>query len=204
MAGSGTGCGGCRGPARPRAAERSRALGDDARVRRRDVPRGDVQERPQPRSGRLGDAVRLDGQPLPRMHACMCLLLESRHPRPHGATGAADRSAIFRSATRSSERETRGAYRRYIRTTGPREVGHAVKRAYRVTLADGTELVASGDHRFLSDRGWKHVTGSNGRRRPTPISHDEQSAAWATACRRGTGRLASRSKPTIAGDISAG
>src|SRR5919108_5432245 len=35
-----------------------------------------------------------------------------------------------------------------------------VKRAYRVTLEDGTELVASGDHRFLSRGGWKHVTGS--------------------------------------------
>jgi DNA repair photolyase len=32
------------------------------------------------------------------------------------------------------------------------------KPAYRVTLADGTKLVASGDHRFLTDRGWKHVT----------------------------------------------
>ena len=35
-----------------------------------------------------------------------------------------------------------------------------VKRAYRVTLEDGTELVTSGDHRFLSNRGWKHVTGT--------------------------------------------
>ena len=35
-----------------------------------------------------------------------------------------------------------------------------VKPAYRVTLEDGTELVASGDHRFLTDRGWKHVTGA--------------------------------------------
>src|SRR5439155_14619073 len=25
---------------------------------------------------------------------------------------------------------------------------------------DGTEIVCSGDHRFLSDRGWKHVIGS--------------------------------------------
>ncbi len=31
------------------------------------------------------------------------------------------------------------------------------KPAHRVTLEDGTELVASGDHRFLSDRGWRHV-----------------------------------------------
>jgi DNA repair photolyase len=35
-----------------------------------------------------------------------------------------------------------------------------VKPAYRVTLEDGTDLVASGDHRFLSNRGWKHVTGT--------------------------------------------
>ena len=28
-----------------------------------------------------------------------------------------------------------------------------------MTLEDGTELVASGDHRFLTRRGWKHVTG---------------------------------------------
>src|SRR2546430_16643829 len=36
----------------------------------------------------------------------------------------------------------------------------SIKPAYRVTLADGTELVASADHRFLTNRGWKHVTGS--------------------------------------------
>jgi len=34
------------------------------------------------------------------------------------------------------------------------------KPGYRVTLEDGTELVAGGDHRFLTDRGWKHVTGA--------------------------------------------
>jgi DNA repair photolyase len=32
-----------------------------------------------------------------------------------------------------------------------------VKPGYLVTLDDGTELVASGDHRFLTERGWKHV-----------------------------------------------
>ncbi|MPZ73487.1 MAG: radical SAM protein [Nitriliruptorales bacterium] len=35
-----------------------------------------------------------------------------------------------------------------------------VKQAYRVILADGTSIIASGDHRFLSDRGWKHVKGA--------------------------------------------
>ncbi len=31
------------------------------------------------------------------------------------------------------------------------------KPAYRVTLVDGTRLVASGDHRFLGPRGWRYV-----------------------------------------------
>jgi DNA repair photolyase len=34
-----------------------------------------------------------------------------------------------------------------------------VKPAFRITLQDGTTLVASGDHRFLTNRGWKYVTG---------------------------------------------
>ncbi|MBK1788103.1 intein-containing Rv2578c family radical SAM protein [Prauserella cavernicola] len=52
-----------------------------------------------------------------------------------------------------------GDYRRYVRT---RVLAHwsTRKPAYRVTLQDGTRLVASGDHRFLSDRGWKYVTGA--------------------------------------------
>jgi DNA repair photolyase len=55
--------------------------------------------------------------------------------------------------------ERRGVYRRYVHTE---VLAHwsTVKPAYRVELEDGTELVASGDHRFLSDRGWKHVTGA--------------------------------------------
>jgi len=52
-----------------------------------------------------------------------------------------------------------GAVRSYVRT---QVLDHwrTLKRAYRVVLADGTELLASADHRFLSDRGWKHVTGA--------------------------------------------
>jgi DNA repair photolyase len=58
--------------------------------------------------------------------------------------------------------ERRGVYRRYVITD---VLNHwsTVKPAYRLTLEDGTELVASGDHRFLSDRGWKHVTGTEWR-----------------------------------------
>jgi DNA repair photolyase len=52
-----------------------------------------------------------------------------------------------------------GRYRRYVATD---VLAHwsTEKPAYRVVLADGTELVTSGDHRFLTERGWKHVTGA--------------------------------------------
>jgi DNA repair photolyase len=61
----------------------------------------------------------------------------------------------------------KGVYRRFEVT---RVLAHwsTIKPAFRVTLEDGTELTASADHRFLTTRGWKHVTGSeHGRlRRP--------------------------------------
>jgi DNA repair photolyase len=52
-----------------------------------------------------------------------------------------------------------GRYRRYVET---QVLDHwsSVKPAYRTTLEDGTQLVTSGDHRFLTRRGWKHVTGA--------------------------------------------
>jgi DNA repair photolyase len=52
-----------------------------------------------------------------------------------------------------------GFYRRYAITE---VLAHwsTVKPAYRITLEDGTRIVASGDHRFLTERGWKHVTGT--------------------------------------------
>ena len=50
----------------------------------------------------------------------------------------------------------------YLRYAITKVLAHwsTVKPAYRITLEDGTELVASGDHRFLTQRGWKHVTGA--------------------------------------------
>jgi DNA repair photolyase len=50
----------------------------------------------------------------------------------------------------------RGRYRRYW-VTEVLDHWSTIKPAYRVTLEDGTELIASGDHRFLTQRGWKHV-----------------------------------------------
>ncbi|MGH2750381.1 MAG: intein-containing Rv2578c family radical SAM protein [Actinomycetota bacterium] len=55
--------------------------------------------------------------------------------------------------------ERQGTYRRYL-TTEVLAHWSTIKPAYRITLEDGTELVCSGDHRFLTDRGWKYVTGT--------------------------------------------
>ena len=56
-----------------------------------------------------------------------------------------------------------GRYRRYVPTQVlARWV--SVKPSFRIILADGTELITSGDHRFLSNRGWKHVTNAPGQR----------------------------------------
>ncbi|HEX2272860.1 MAG TPA: radical SAM protein [Acidimicrobiales bacterium] len=54
-----------------------------------------------------------------------------------------------------------GRYRRYVATP---VLAHwsTIKPAFRVTLEDGAKFVASGDHRFLTERGWKHVSGTGG------------------------------------------
>jgi DNA repair photolyase len=74
------------------------------------------------------------------------------------ADGRTKQLVDIRSGDRVYGTVRRGKYRRYEPTD---VVDHwsTVKRACRVTLEDGTELVASGDHRFLTNRGWKHVTG---------------------------------------------
>jgi len=53
----------------------------------------------------------------------------------------------------------RGACRHYVITE---VLAHwsTIKPAYAITLEDGTRLFASGDHRFLSNRGWKYVIGT--------------------------------------------
>ena len=78
------------------------------------------------------------------------LLADGRH-KPIAELDAGD--AIY--GTQLGE----SGYRRYVRTT-VLDKWITVKRAYRVTLEGGTELVVSGDHRLLSNRGWKHVLNS--------------------------------------------
>ena len=83
------------------------------------------------------------------------------------ADGRTRRLADVRLGDRILGTERRGRYRRYAETE---VLAHwsTVKPAFRVTLEDGTELVTSGDHRFLTDRGWKHVmrAGPGERQRP--------------------------------------
>lgn len=52
-----------------------------------------------------------------------------------------------------------GSYRRYT-LTSVRDHWEVEKPAYRITLQNGTQLTAAGDHRFLTRRGWKFVTGT--------------------------------------------
>jgi DNA repair photolyase len=58
-------------------------------------------------------------------------------------------------------------YRRYARTT-VLDKWVTIKPAHRVTLEDGTQLVLSGDHRLLTNRGWKHVLNSGRGERDRP------------------------------------
>src|SRR5687768_4758671 len=101
-----------------------------------------------------------------------------------------------------------GWYRRYVRT---RVLAHwrTLKNAYRIMLADGTRLVSSGDHRFLTERGWKFVTGAEqgADRRPhltcgntlmgtgsfgeAPAANREYSAGYLCGMIRGDALLAS-------------
>ena len=59
-----------------------------------------------------------------------------------------------------------------------------------VTLEDGTELLAErGDHRFLTNRGWKHVIGTQRGQRPTGRTSRSNNALL------GTGRFADPPRP---------
>ena len=60
-----------------------------------------------------------------------------------------------------------GAYRRFV-VTRVLDKWSSIKPAFAVTLEDGTELITSGDHRFLTGRGWKHVIGMGSGRRQRP------------------------------------
>jgi DNA repair photolyase len=80
-------------------------------------------------------------------------------------------------------------YRRYTRT---RVIDKwiTVKPAFRVILEDETELILSGDHRLLTDRGWKHVLNS-------PRSEPDRPHLTLQNSLVGTGAFASQPAQTI-------
>ena len=84
----------------------------------------------------------------------------------------------------------RGDRYRYYTATEVLDHWSVVKPAYRVTLDDGTTLVTSGDHRLLSQRGWKYVTGTaqGASRRAHLTSNDRL---------MGTGAFASTPRETV-------
>ncbi len=75
------------------------------------------------------------------------------------ASGRTRRIAELRVGDKVYGTVKEGAYRRYVVTD---VLAHwtSIKEGHRITLEDGTELIASADHRFLTKRGWKHVVGS--------------------------------------------
>ena len=113
----------------------------------------------------------------------------------------------------------RGNYRRYVTT---QVLAHwpTVKPGYRITLEDGTELISSGDHRFLSNRGWKHVTGTEhgGERRPhltvanklmgtgrfagAPVGGPDYQRGYVCGVARGDGHIGSYAYPPRPGRSS--
>ena len=65
-----------------------------------------------------------------------------------------------------------GSYRRYVRTR-VLATWSRIAPAYRVVLADDSTLVGSADHRFLTNRGWKHIAEIDGRQRPHLTRNDD-------------------------------
>ena len=98
-------------------------------------------------------------------HACVYCL--AGHTRVLLADGRTRPIAQLRVGDAVVGTERVGGARRYVRTT---VLAHwsTAKPAHRVRLAGGTELVTSGEHRLLSDQGWRHVSPGwcrSGRRR---------------------------------------
>ena len=90
-------------------------------------------------------------------HACSyCVAGETRVMT---GTGKTTPIADLKAGTEIYGTRIEGRYRRYVKTR-VLDRWETKKPAYAVRLENGTELIASGDHRFLSDRGWKHVTGT--------------------------------------------
>jgi DNA repair photolyase len=90
-------------------------------------------------------------------HACLYCL--SGDTRILMADGRQKQIADVRVGDRIVGTERRGTYRHYVVTE---VLAHwsTVKAAHCLSLADGSEIVSSGDHRFLTAAGWRYVSGA--------------------------------------------
>jgi DNA repair photolyase len=77
------------------------------------------------------------------------------------------------------------------------------RRAYRVRLDSGTELVASGDHRFLTPQGWRHVIAP-GRNQRARLHLQERDTCLGPGKARVKARGWFRSPPRDVASLSAG
>jgi DNA repair photolyase len=78
--------------------------------------------------------------------------------------------------------EGRGTYRHYVRTR-VLDRWSTIKPVWEVKLEDGTRLLASGDHRYLTERGWKHIEN-------TPRCEPDRPHLTTNNALRGTGHFA--------------
>jgi DNA repair photolyase len=87
-------------------------------------------------------------------HACSyCLAGDTPIPT---ADGGAVALRDLRTGDRIWGTRRDGRYRRFVPTT-VRDHWSVTREAHRVTLTDGGMLIASADHRLLTERGWRHV-----------------------------------------------
>ena len=99
-------------------------------------------------------------------HACnYCLAPDTPVLLADGRTRAI---ADLRPGDRIYGTRVEGSYRRFVDDRGARALVDASSRPTASRWRTGRELVASGDHRFLSRRGWKHVTSTEQRPRSRP------------------------------------
>jgi DNA repair photolyase len=89
-------------------------------------------------------------------HACLyCLMGDTEIAMANGRT---KRLSDIQIGDETYGVTFRGRYHRIVKTQVLAR-WLTFKPAYRITLKDGTQLTASADHRFLTTRGWKYVTG---------------------------------------------
>jgi DNA repair photolyase len=109
-------------------------------------------------------------------HACVyCLAPDTPILMADGSRRAL---GDLRAGDRIAGTRVEGGARRLV-TTGVLAHWSTRKPAFRVRLDNGVELVASGDHRFLTPEGWRFVTGAGGRPHLAPGSHLLTTAARA-------------------------